>query len=126
MGGNFIIPIYNGSIYKRQQKIAAINTRNAALQKDIAIRDYSSNAVKTYQAYASAKVQLETAQKNLELSQKLLDVVLQRFQLRQATIVDMTLAQQGFETAAFSLINLSYASKSSEIELKRLVSKLAP
>ncbi|HTE13406.1 MAG TPA: TolC family protein [Chitinophagaceae bacterium] len=126
VGGNFIIPIYNGSIYKRQQKIAAINTRNAGLQKDIAIRDYSSNAVKTYQAYASAKVQLETAQKNLELSQKLLDLVLQRFQLRQATIVDMTLAQQGFETAAFSLINLSYASKSSEIELKRLVSKLAP
>ena len=55
-----------------------------------------------------------------------LDLVLQRFQLRQATIVDITLAQQGFTTAAFSLINLSYASKSSEIELKRLINKLAP
>ena len=76
--------------------------------------------------YASSKVQLETAQQNLELSQKLLDLVLQRFQLRQATIVDITLAQQGFETAAFSLINLSYASKASEIELKRLIGKLAP
>jgi len=125
-GGNFIIPIYNGSIYKRQQKIAGINTRNAGLQKEIIIRDYSSNAVKTYQAYASSLIQLDTAQRTLELSQKLLDLVLQRFQLRQATIVDITLAQQAFETAAFSLINLSYASKSSEIELKRLISKLAP
>jgi outer membrane protein len=126
IGLNFIVPVYNGSIYKRQQKVAEINTRNAALQKDITVRDYASNAVKTYQAYSSALLQLETAQKNLELSQKLLDLVLQRFQLRQATIVDVTLAQQGFETAAFSLINLSYASKSSEIELKRLISKLTP
>ncbi|MEO5685348.1 MAG: TolC family protein [Chitinophagaceae bacterium] len=126
IGGNFIIPIYNGSIFKRQQRIAGINTRNAGLQKDIIVRDYSSNAVRTYQAYASSLVQLDTAQRTLELSQKLLDLVLQRFQLRQATIVDITLAQQGFTTAAFSLINLSYASKSSEIELKRLTSKLTP
>jgi len=125
-GGNFVIPIYNGSIFKRQQKIAGINTRNAALQKDIIIRDYSSNAVKTYQAYTSSLIQLDTAKRTLDLSQKLLDLVLQRFQLRQATIVDITLAQQAFVTASFSLINLSYASKSSEIELKRLTNKLAP
>jgi len=126
VGGNLTVPIYNGSIYKRQQKIAAINTRIAGVQRDITMRNYSSGAVKTYQAYASAKLQLETAQKNFELAQKLIELVLQRFQLRQNTIVDVSIAQQTFETAAFSLINLSYASKSSEIELKRLMSKLAP
>jgi outer membrane protein len=125
-GFNFIIPIYNGSIYKRQQKIAAINTRVSDLQKDIIIRNYASDAVKTYQAYSSSLVQLETAQKNFELAQKFIALVLEQFKLRQKTIVDVTIAQQTFETAAFSLINLSYASKSSEIELKRLVSKLAP
>jgi len=125
-GFNFIIPIYNGSIYKRQQKIAGINTNNAGLQKDMLVRDYTTNAVKTYQAYASSLVQLETAQKNVELAQKLLDLILQRFQLRQNTIVDVTIAEQAFETASFSLTNLSYASKASEIELKRLTSKLAP
>ncbi|MEP6748046.1 MAG: TolC family protein [Bacteroidota bacterium] len=123
-GFNFVIPIYNGSIYKRQQKIAGINTANAALQKDITVRNYASDAVKTYEAYASSLLQLETAQKNVELAQKLLDLVLQRFQLRQNTIVDVTIAQQSFETASFSFMNLSYASKSSEIELKRLISKL--
>jgi len=126
IGGNLTVPIYNGSIYKRQQKIAEINTRIAGVQRDITMRNYSSGAVKTYQAYASAKLQLETAQKNFELAQKLIELVLQRFQLRQNTIVDVSIAQQTFETAAFSLINLSYASKSSEIELKRLMSKLAP
>ena len=126
IGANFIIPIYNGTIFKRQQRVAEINTRNAGLQKNILLRDYTSNTVRTFQAYSSALLQLETAQKNLALSQQLLDLVLQRFQLRQATIVDVTLAQQGFETAAYSLINLSYASKSSEIELKRVVSRLTP
>ena len=62
----------------------------------------------------------------MELAQKLIDLVLQRFQLRQNTIVDVTIAQQTFETAAYSLTNLSYASKASEIELKRLISKLTP
>lgn len=125
-GFNFVIPIYNGSIYKRQQKIAEINTRNAEVQKGITVRDYAANAVRTYQAYSSSLIQLETAQKNVELAQKLIDLVLQRFQLRQNTIVDVTIAQQTFETASYSLINLSYASKASEIELKRLISRLAP
>ena len=124
-GFNFIIPIYNGSVYKRQQKIATINTQLSGLQKDILIRNYASDAVRTYQAYSSSLIQLETAQKNFELAQKLIDLVLQQFQLRQKTIVDVTIAQQTFETAAFSLTNLSFASKSSEIELKRLSSKLA-
>jgi outer membrane protein TolC len=126
VGVNFAIPIYNGSIYKRQLKIASINTKNADLQTKMLVRDYSGQTVKTFQAYANAMDQLETAQKNLELSQKLMDLVLQRFQLRQATIVDVTLAQQGFETAAYSLINLSYAAKATEVELKRITSKLTP
>jgi outer membrane protein len=125
-GFNFIVPIYNGSIYKRQQKIAGVNTQIAVVQKDIIIRNYAADAVRTFQAYSSSLVQLETAQKNVELAQKLLELILQRFQLRQNTIVDVTVAQQAFETASFSLTNLSYASKSSEIELKRLVSKLSP
>lgn len=125
-GGSFTIPIYNGSLYKRQQKISNINTRNAAVQKEILLRDYSSNAVKTFQAYASATQQLETARQTMELSQKLLDLVLQRFQLRQNTIVDVTIAQQSFETAAFSLINLTYAAKASEVELNRLTNNLQP
>lgn len=119
------IPIYNGSIYKRQQKIAELNTKNAELQRDILLRDYSAAVVKNYQAYTSTLQQLETQQKTFELARQLLDLVTQRFQLRQATIVDMTLAQQSFETAAYSLVNLNFAAKSAEIELKRLANQLS-
>lgn len=118
------IPIYNGSIFKRQQKVANINVKNAALQKDILIRDFTAGAVRTYQSYASTLVQLETQQKNVELAQKLLDLVLLRFQLRQATIVEVRQAQESFENASFTLTNLSFAGKSSEIELQRLINQI--
>ncbi|MGC4037525.1 MAG: TolC family protein [Chitinophagaceae bacterium] len=118
------IPIYNGSIYKRQQRVAEINSKNAELQKDIVIRNYSASAVKTYQAYLNNLQQLETQKQNVELAQKLLDLVLQKFQLRQATIVDVRQAQQSFEAASYTFTNLSFAAKSAEIELNRIVNKI--
>jgi outer membrane protein TolC len=118
------IPIYNGSIYKRQQKVAEINVQNAALQKDILTRNYTAQAVQTYQAYASSMQQLDSQKTNVELAQKLIDLELYRFQLHAATIVELTQVQQSFQLAAFTLINLSYAAKSSEIELKRLINQI--
>lgn len=119
------VPIYNGSVYKRQQQVAQINTRNAQLQKETIIRDNTSAAVKNFQAYKNALQQAETEQQNYDLSKKLLDLVLQKFQLRQATIVDVKQAQQSFEDAGFRLVNLSFAAKAAEIELKRLTNTLS-
>lgn len=123
-GINISIPIYNGSAYKRQQKVAEIDTKNAVIQKESLIKDYESNAVKTYQAYASALKQLETQKENYQLAQKLLDLVLKKFELRNATIVEVKNAQQTFENAGYLLVNLNYAAKAAEIELKRISNRL--
>lgn len=119
------IPIYNGSVYKRQQKVAEINVRNAELNNKILIRDYNSQVVKSYQTYATTLVQLETEQQNYKLSAQLLELVIKRFQLREATILDVKNAQDSFEQSGFRLVNLNYAAKAAEIELKRLSSQLA-
>lgn len=124
-GINLSIPIYNGSVYKKQQQVAAIDTRNAVIQKETLVRDNTAAAVKTFQGYRNALDQLEGQQQNYKLSQQLLDLVLQKFQLRQATIVDVKQAQQSFEEAGFLLVNLSFAAKSDEIELKRITNSLA-
>lgn len=124
VGLSFSIPIYNGSAYKRQQQTAEINVRNAELQKQILLRDYSSNAVKQYQAYVNALNQLETERKTYTLAQQLLDLVMKRFELRVATIIDVRVAQQSFEDASYRLINLNFAAKAAEIELKRLSNTL--
>jgi outer membrane protein TolC len=124
VGLNLALPIYNGSIYKKQYQVSSINTNNSKLVKDTLVLGYTSLAVKTFQSYASNLKQLETQQKNYELSLQLLDLVLQRFQLRQATILDVKQAQQTFENAAYSLVNISYASKAAEIQLRKLANKL--
>jgi len=123
-GITLAVPIYNGSTFKRQQQVAEINTSSAKSQKQVLIRDYSAQAMKMFQTYQSSLQQLETQKANYKLSQQLLDLTLQRFQLIQATIIDVREAQRSFEEAGYRLINLNYAAKSSEIELKRLTNTL--
>ncbi|MES2372056.1 MAG: TolC family protein [Bacteroidota bacterium] len=124
VGIGITIPIYNGGIFKRQQQVAAINTRNATIQRDNIVLDNETGMVRTYQSYTNALAQLETEQKNYDLSLQLLDLVLQKFQLGNATIIDVKLAQQTFENEGYRLVNLNYSAKIAEIELKRLATQL--
>jgi len=125
VGLTLSIPIYNGSIFKRQQRVAEINTNNAQLQQSILERDNASNAVKNYQAYQNSLQQLQTQKENYALAKQLLDLVLMKFQLRVATIVDLKNAAESFENAGFLLVNLSFAAKAAEIEMKRLTYQLS-
>ncbi|SEK84999.1 Outer membrane protein TolC [Chitinophaga rupis] len=112
------IPIFNGSIYRKQQQVADINIKNARLQKDTLTLNYTSNTIKNWQAYNNNLQQLETAKDNYDLSGKLLALVLQRFQLKQATIVDVKNAQESFENAGYLLVNVSFSAKAAELRLK--------
>jgi len=125
VGINLAIPIYNGSISKKQQQVAAINTRNAMIQRDNILLDNENGMIRTYQAYTNSLTQLETSLQNYTLSTQLLELILQKFQLGQATIIDVKQAQQSFENEGYRLVNLNYAAKVAEIELKRLASALA-
>jgi len=59
------------------------------------------------------------------MSQDLLGLVIQKYQLGQATMVDVKQAQQSFENAGFRLISLRYAAKIAEIELQRISNHLS-
>ena len=125
IGLSMTVPIYNGGIYKRQQRVAQINTTNAQLQQNILVRDNTSAAVKNYQAYENSLQQLQTQRESYALAKQLLDLVLLKFQLRVATIVDVKNAEQSFEDAGYLLVNLSYTAKAAEIEMKRLTNQLS-
>lgn len=124
LGVSLAIPIYNGLAFKRQQRAAEIDVKNAELQRQTLVRDYAANMVKNYQSYTSTLQQLEREQANYGVAQQLLDLVLKRFQLKQATIVEVRQAQQSFEEAGYRLVNLNFAAKAAEIELKRIGSLL--
>ncbi len=119
------IPIYNGSVFKRQQKVAAIEVQNAQLNLQVLQRNFTQQVLNTFQAYSSTQQQLQSEKQNYLLSNQLLSLVMQRFQLKQATIVEVKNAQQSFEASGFRLVNLQYAAKTAEIELKRLSNQLA-
>lgn len=126
VGLNLSIPIYNGSIFKRQQKVAEVNTRIAKTQRDNFLLTVETGVTRTYQTYTSTIAQLNTAKENYALSIELLKLVMQRFELGQATIIDVRVAQQSFETESFKIANLSFTAKVAEIELKRLANLLQP
>ena len=113
------VPIFNGNIYRKQQQVAGINIRNAELVRDTLLLNYTANAVKNWQAYTNNLQQVETAKANYDLSRRLLDLVMQKFQLKQATIVEVKNAQQSFENAGYLLVNVSFAAKAAEITLLR-------
>ena len=124
-GLNLSIPIYNGNAFKRQQRVAEINTKSATVQKDALVNDYVNSAVKQYQTYVTTLQQLEKEEENYRITQALIDLVLKRFELRVATILELREAQQSFEETSYRLTNLRFAAKSAEIELKRLSNKLS-
>lgn len=104
--------------------MANVNTKIARLQRDSLSVNFEYDMFKTYQAYKTNINQLKTEQDNYDLSVKLLDLVIQRFQVGQATIIDVKQAQQSFEDEGYRLVNLNYAAKMAEIELKRVATKL--
>jgi outer membrane protein TolC len=124
VGASLQVPIFNGNIYKTQQEVAQFNLQNARLQKESLLTSLKADALKTYQSYESTLQQLDSQQKSYIDAKKLVNIVIRRFQLNQATILDVKAAQDSFENAGYMFVNLQFAAKTAEIELKRLIYKL--
>ena len=124
LGFNLSIPIYAGSSSKRAYKNAQINTVSAKIQYDNTEQDLATELFKTYQNYQNSLKQTPTEIQSYEMSDALLTLVMDKFKLGQATIVDVKQAQQSFETAGFRLTSLKFSAKIAEIELKRLSNQL--
>lgn len=125
LGFNLSIPIYTGSSNKRAYKNAQINTVSAKIQYDNTAQNLATELFKTYQNYQNSLKQTPTEIQNYEMSDALLTLVMDKFKLGQATIVDVKQAQQSFETAGFRLTSLRFSAKIAEIELKRLSNQLS-
>lgn len=120
VGLGLSIPIYNGQVLKRQQEVAEINTETARLSLEQLSRNLENSAVKSYQAYQNVLQRIRTEQDNFRLTQQLLQLTQQRYELRVATILELRQAQQNFIDGGYRLVNLAFAAKAAEIELQRL------
>ena len=124
VGLNLSVPLYAGGASKKSIKNAQINTSRAKIQYQSTEKDMATALYKTFQTYQNNLQQTPIEIQNYSMSQSLLQLVMQKYQLGQATMVDVKQAQQSFETAGFRLISLRYTAKIAEIELKRLSNQL--
>jgi outer membrane protein TolC len=125
LGFNLSIPIYAGTANKRAYKNAQINTVSAKIQYDNTAQTLATELFKTYQNYQNSLKQTPVETENYKMSDALLALVMERFKLGEATIVDVKQAQQSFETAGFRLTSLQFSAKIAEIELKRMSNQLS-
>jgi outer membrane protein TolC len=125
VGATLAVPVFNGNIFKTQQEVARYNVENARLQKESLLSFLKADAIKTYQSYESSMLQMRSQKNSYEDAMKLVSIVVQRFRLNQATILDVKAAQSSFESAGYMFVNLQYAAKIAEIELKRLIYQLS-
>ncbi len=125
IGVNLALPIYNGGANKKAYNNAKMATKSAKLQLENATLDLNTELFKTYKNYLNSIKQAPIEQENFKMSQELLGLVMQKYQLGQATMVDVKQAQQSFETAGFRLTSLQFTAKIAEIELKRLSNQLS-
>ncbi len=119
------VPIFNGFAYKSQQDIAKIRVDNSILEQESLFSILETRAGNLFRAYSTTMQQIESQRRNFEMTQQLVNVVLQQFNLGQATILDVKAAQSSFENSAYLLVNLLYSAKVAEIELKQLTYSLS-
>lgn len=125
IGLNVQVPIFNGGAVKRQQRAAEVTVRASTLQKESVLITLNNAAVRSFAVYTNTLQQLKKERENYELSKRLVDLTLQRFNMNVATIIEVREAQRSFEETGFRLVNLSYAAKVAEIELRRLSNQLS-
>lgn len=124
-GVSLSVPIFNGNIYGIQKRAGVLNLENARLEKDKIYENLKSEVYKTGLSYRVTLNQIAFQKENYELAREIESIMLQNFQVNQATVLDMKEAQTLFENAAYLLINLQFSAKVAEIELKRLTGKIS-
>jgi hypothetical protein len=79
---------------------------SAKIQYDNTAQSLATELFKTYQNYQNSIKQTPTEIQNYEMSDALLTLVMDRFKLGEATIVDVKQAQQSFELGELMFVRL--------------------
>ena len=108
-GINMQVPLFNGNIYKTQADIAKIRVDNSNLEKESLNNSLTTQATKVYRSYSTTLQQIDSQRINFDMTRKLLDVVLQKFNVSQATILEVKAAQFSFENAGYLLVNMLFS-----------------
>ena len=118
------VPLFHGTLTKRQVQVADINVLNAeTTYKKIHLLN-QTKYFKAQKDYEKAIEILKLEQENILLANENLKIAQERYRLAQSTAIELRQAEQSDSDALTRLLNIRFATKVAETEMLRLMGKL--
>ncbi len=118
------VPIFNGFLQNRNEKVAKYQVENANLLLEQQKLSLSSQLASFFASYHTNLELVKVEEKNLEIAKQNLDITLAKFKIGTITTIEFRTAQQNYIEAAVRYSNAQYVTKLSEINLKELAGTL--
>ncbi|WP_333876101.1 TolC family protein [Flavobacterium sp.] len=124
-GFNATLPIFNGNLQNRNEKIAKVQVENANVTLEQQKRSLESQLNAAFVSYTTNLELTKVEAKNLEIAAQNLTITMAKFKIGTITPIEFRTAQQHFLDAKVRYSNAVYLTKIHEITLKELAGNLS-
>lgn len=124
-GFSAAVPIFNGNLQNRNEKIAKVQVENANVTLEQQKRSLESQLNSAFESYLTNLELTKIEFKNLQIAEQNLDITLTKFKIGTITPIEFRTAQQNSLDAKVRYSNSIYLTKIYEITLKELAGNLS-
>jgi outer membrane protein TolC len=124
-GFNASMPIFNGNLQNRNERIAKVQLENANVTLEQQKRSLESQLNAAFASYTTNLELTKVEAQNLKIAEQNLDITMAKFKIGTITPIEFRTAQQNFLDAKVRYSNALYLTKIHEITLKELAGNLS-